>query len=127
MVENRTEKIISEKVMCPSSENPLVKETINDSLYELANSMLFLVDSMPTMVEENPDDDGLLIITPHKFSGFKNNLDVIRAATESIYTQYQHDKHDQHSRVTALEQKLANAQKSTVHTTNSDPVVSTKQ
>lgn len=92
-----------------SSENPIVKENIGSTLYELVNTLLYLTNSIPSLVEINDKDEHLITMTTQHFSGFKNNLDVIRAATESAYTQY-HQQHSEHIQlISGLEKQLADA------------------
>lgn len=74
--------------MNPSSENSIVRASAIDTLNEMVNSMLFLVDSIPSIVERSEDDEQLVYLNANKFDGFKNTLDGIRAATEIAFTQH---------------------------------------
>ena len=93
--------------MTLTSENPMVKTTINETLHELVNSMLYLVDTMPSLVSTNEDDEHIVNMSMQHFNGFKNNLDVIRAATETAYTQYSVERTEYNNKLAELEQKLA--------------------
>lgn len=92
--------------MSVTSENPIVKETAKETLGELVNSMLYLVDSLPSMVEEDDENHKMMMTKPH-FSGFSNQLDGIRAAVESAFTQYGQESSSQRDKIAELEQKLA--------------------
>lgn len=74
--------------MNPSSENPIVRSSATETLVEMVNSMLFLVDSIPSIVERSEDDEQLVYLNANKFDGFKNMLDGIRAATEVAFNQH---------------------------------------
>ena len=91
--------------MSVTSENPIVKETAQKTLGELVNSMLYLIDSLPSMVKE--DDENHMMMTKPHFSGFSNQLDGIRAAVETAFTHYGQESSSQRDKIAELEQKLA--------------------
>ena len=91
--------------MSLTSENPIVKETAQKTLGELVNCMLYLVDSLPSMVKEDDENHMMMMTKPH-FSGFSNQLDGIRAAVESAFTQYGEEHSSQRDKIAELEQKL---------------------
>ena len=69
-----------------SDSNPIVRDTVKDTLSEVINSLQYLNTTLPCLDADDGND--IIELTAADLAGLANMIGCIRVASEACYAQY---------------------------------------